>query len=178
MFSFFFFKRHIEIPRNYTASDREEEQRLGYFREDIGVNSHHWHWHLVYPGSGPIEIVKKDRRGELFYYMHHQILARYNVERFCNGLAKLRALNNVREPIKEGYFPKLLNSTNNRTYPSRITNTKLQDIDREDAGKLEIADLERWTDRIVTAIDQGFVVDVSFSFFSFVEFIFTLVCYP
>ncbi|XP_037809670.1 phenoloxidase 2-like [Lucilia sericata] len=151
-------RRHIEIPRNYTASDREEEQRLGYFREDIGVNSHHWHWHLVYPGNGPIDIVKKDRRGELFYYMHHQILARYNVERFCNGLKKVKILNNVREPITEGYFPKIMSSLNNRTYPSRNTNTKLQDIDREDS-KLEIADLERWTDRIVTAIDQGFVVD-------------------
>lgn len=107
-----------------------------------------------------MEVVRKDRRGELFYYMHHQILARYNVERFCNGLAKVKVLNNVRNPITEGYFPKIMSSLNNRTYPSRITNTKLSDIDREDA-KLEIADLERWTDRIVTAIDQGYVVDVS-----------------
>ena len=63
----------VEIPLNYTASDREEEQRLAYFREDIAVNLHHWHWHLVYPGDGPIEIVRKDRRGELFYYMHSQV---------------------------------------------------------------------------------------------------------
>lgn len=128
------------------------------------MNSHHWHWHLVYPGNGPIEIVKKDRRGELFYYMHHQILARYNVERFCNGLAKTKVLNNIREPINEGYFPKIMSSLNNRTYPSRNTKTKLSDIDREDS-KLEIADLERWTDRIVTAIDQGFVVDVKIIIF-------------
>lgn len=63
----------IEIPRNYTASDKETEQRLAYFREDIGVNMHHWHWHLVYPGDGDDAIVKKDRRGELFYYMHNQV---------------------------------------------------------------------------------------------------------
>lgn len=37
----------IEIEMNFTASDREQEQRLAYFREDIGVNMHHWHWHLV-----------------------------------------------------------------------------------------------------------------------------------
>lgn len=115
---------------------------------------------MVYPGNGPLEVVKKDRRGELFYYMHHQILARYNVERFCNGLAKVKVLNNIREPITEGYFPKLISSLNNRTYPSRGTLTKLTDIDRDDS-KLEIADIERWTDRIVTAIDQGFAVDVS-----------------
>ncbi|KAI9579469.1 phenoloxidase 2 [Glossina fuscipes] len=151
-------RRHIDIPRNYTASDREEEQRMSYFREDIGVNSHHWHWHLVYPGYGADEIVKKDRRGELFYYMHHQIIARYNVERFCNGLAKIKILNNIREPIAEGYFPKIMSSLNNRTYPARSAFSKLHDIDREDA-KLEIADLERWANRIIQAIDQGFVTD-------------------
>lgn len=154
-------QRHIEIPRNYTASDREKEQRLAYFREDIGVNSHHWHWHLVYPGMGQLEIVKKDRRGELFYYMHHQILARYNTERFCNNLEKLRVLNNLREPVTEGYFPKIMSSLNSRTYPGRNVNTTLSDIDR-DGSKLEIADMERWVDRIVTSIDQGYVTDVRF----------------
>lgn len=145
---------------NFTASDREEEQRLSYFREDLGVNSHHWHWHLVYPGSGPIEIVNKDRRGELFYYMHHQIIARYNVERLCNGLKPVKILNNIREPIPEGYFPKLLSSTTNRTYPGRVPNTLLKDIERE-TSFFELADLERWADRIVQAIDQGYVTTVS-----------------
>lgn len=36
----------IEIKRNYTATDAEPEQRLAFFREDIGINAHHWHWHL------------------------------------------------------------------------------------------------------------------------------------
>lgn len=64
----------VEIQMNFTASDREDEQRLAYFREDIGVNMHHWHWHLVYPGEGPLAVVAKDRRGELFYYMHNQVI--------------------------------------------------------------------------------------------------------
>ena len=63
--------------RDYTASDLDEEHRVAYFREDIGINLHHWHWHLVYPFDAPRNIVEKDRRGELFYYMHQQILARY-----------------------------------------------------------------------------------------------------
>lgn len=150
----------IEIERNYTASDRENEQRLAYFREDIGVNMHHWHWHLVYPGEGPREVVAKDRRGELFYYMHHQIIARYNVERFCNNLARVNPLNNLREAVPEGYFPKIISSLNNRTYPARISNTILRDINREE-NSIEIANVERWTDRILAAIDQGFVTDVS-----------------
>lgn len=63
----------VEIEMNFTASNREPEQHVAYFREDIGVNMHHWHWHLIYPGEGPLSIVAKDRRGELFYYMHSQV---------------------------------------------------------------------------------------------------------
>lgn len=66
-------RKPIEIPSSYTASEQEIESRLWYFREDIGVNLHHWHWHLVYPfeGFSPL-IAAKHRRGELFYYMHEQ----------------------------------------------------------------------------------------------------------
>lgn len=53
--------------------------RLWYFREDIGLNIHHWHWHLVFPFDGPDQIVRKDRRGELFYYMHQQVLFELNI---------------------------------------------------------------------------------------------------
>lgn len=67
----------IEIPMDYTASNLEMEHRVAYFREDLGVNLHHWHWHLVYPFEAAREIVNKNRRGELFYYMHQQIIARY-----------------------------------------------------------------------------------------------------
>ncbi|KAH8277750.1 hypothetical protein KR018_004764 [Drosophila ironensis] len=151
-------RQPVEIPRNFTASDREDEQRLAYFREDIGVNSHHWHWHLVYPTTGPREVVSKDRRGELFYYMHHQILARYNVERFCNSLKRVQPLNNLRTEIPEGYFPKILSSLNNRTYPARVSNQLLRDVDRADA-KVEISEVERWRDRVLAAIDSGYVED-------------------
>lgn len=121
---------------------------------------HHWHWHLVYPNSGTREIVNKDRRGELFYYMHQQVLARYNAERFSNKLAKALPLSNLREPIEEGYYPKLLDHAHQRTYPGRSGNLCLQDVNRDDTT-IEITDLERWSDRILAAIDQGFVVDVS-----------------
>lgn len=64
----------IIVPKDYTASDLEPEHRLWYFREDIGINLHHWHWHLVYPFEAANDaIVRKDRRGELFYYMHQQV---------------------------------------------------------------------------------------------------------
>lgn len=70
------FQIKIEIPVDYTASNLDIEHRLAYFREDLGINLHHWHWHLVYPTDTSQQIVQKDRRGELFYYMHQQVLAR------------------------------------------------------------------------------------------------------
>lgn len=40
----------VEIPMNFTASDREVEQRLAYFREDIGgeYSTHMDKWIHVY----------------------------------------------------------------------------------------------------------------------------------
>ncbi|XP_058460053.1 phenoloxidase 8-like [Malaya genurostris] len=152
----------IDIPMNYTASDRENEQRMAYWREDIGVNLHHWHWHLVYPTSGPVEIINKDRRGELFFYMHQQLIHRYNVERFCNRLGKAKSFQNFREPIDEAYFSKMVRSADNRAYASRPERRTLKDIDRPDMDmKFTISEMELWRERIYTAIDSGFVVDKS-----------------
>lgn len=154
-------RKMLEIPLNNTATDKETEQAMAYFREDIGVNLHHWHWHLVYPTSGPDEVVKKDRRGELFYYMHNQIIARYNVDRFAKGLAKVRPFSDFREPITEGYFPKLIRSSTNCAYPSRPANTMLSNVNRSNPKTVvEISHMELLRDRIYTAIDSGYVVDV------------------
>ncbi|KFB48432.1 prophenoloxidase 7 [Anopheles sinensis] len=148
----------IDIPMNYTASDRVPDQRMAYFREDIGVNLHHWHWHLVYPGDGPMSVVRKDRRGELFYYMHQQMIARHQIERFANGLGRVVPYSNLREPVAEPYYPKIIRSANNRTYPARYRNMVLEDVDRpEDQLVVRISDVEQQLQRVVAAIDAGFV---------------------
>ncbi|KAL3272976.1 hypothetical protein HHI36_014433 [Cryptolaemus montrouzieri] len=148
----------IVIPRDYTASDLEEEHRVAYFREDLGINLHHWHWHLVYPFEGAREVVDKNRRGELFYYMHQQVVARYNSERLCNHLRRVERLTNLRDPIKEAYFPKLDSLVSSRSYPSRVANQVITNINRElDQIQVDIDDMERWRDRIFAAIQQGYV---------------------
>ncbi|XP_005179890.1 phenoloxidase 2 [Musca domestica] len=153
----------IVVPRDYTASDLDPEHRLWYFREDMGINLHHWHWHLVYPfEAGDRTIVDKDRRGELFYYMHEQIMARYNMERFSNNLPRVARFNNFREPISEGYFPKMDSLVASRSWPPRFNNIKLSDLNREsDQINVDINDLERWRNQIMEAIHKGFAVDES-----------------
>ncbi|CAO1425734.1 unnamed protein product [Diamesa serratosioi] len=153
----------IVIPRDYTASDLEPEHRLWYFREDLGINLHHWHWHLVYPFEATNRaLVDKDRRGELFYYMHEQIVGRYNFERLSNNLPKVERLNNLRAPIPEGYFPKMDSLVASRAWPGRVSGAVLKDLNRElDQIKLNISDLEQWRDRFFEAVNQGFVTDAS-----------------
>lgn len=121
---------------------------------------HHWHWHLVYPAKGPDNVVKKDRRGELFYYMHSQIIYRYNVERICAGLEKVKPLSNLRSEISEAYFPKIIRSKLNRAFPPRVANMTLQDVTRPTIA-VEVADLERSRDRVYQAIDQGQIIDAT-----------------
>ncbi|XP_063705143.1 phenoloxidase 2-like [Culicoides brevitarsis] len=156
-------RKPIRIPRDYTASDLEPEHQLWYFREDPGLNLHHWHWHLVYPyeASNPA-LVNKDRRGELFFYAHQQIIARYNTERLGNRLQRVQRYNDFRKPMLEGYFPKMDSSVATRAWPARSDNTFLSDINREtDQIRLDIADLERWRDRIFEAIHQMAVQNTS-----------------
>ncbi|CAH2093356.1 unnamed protein product [Euphydryas editha] len=146
----------VLIPLNYTASESEPEQRVAYFREDIGLNLHHWHWHLVYPFESEVRsIVDKDRRGELFYYMHQQIIARYSAERLCNNLGRPRRFNDFRQPIEEGYFPKLDSQVASRSWPPRFAGSTIQDLDRPvDQIRSDVSQLETWRDRFLQAIES------------------------
>ena len=75
-----------------------QETQLDWFREDPLLNEHHAHWHVVYTASRPLE-----RQGEMFFYMHRQMLARYNAERIALGIVPVKAYDDFRQPIKVGY---------------------------------------------------------------------------
>ncbi|KAJ8679160.1 hypothetical protein QAD02_014947 [Eretmocerus hayati] len=150
----------IEIPLDWTATDVDPEHKVAYWREDIGVNLHHWHWHLIYPFSGPPEIIAKDRRGELFLYYHHQMMARYNTERLSHNIGKTRPLANFREPIKEAYYPKLDSVVAGHAWPSRPPNMTLSDVSRVSDGiYVSVSDIERSRDAILDAVRARHVID-------------------
>uniref|UniRef100_H2YIR0 Tyrosinase copper-binding domain-containing protein n=1 Tax=Ciona savignyi TaxID=51511 RepID=H2YIR0_CIOSA len=67
-----------------------EELWMNYWRCDADFNFHHNHWHAVYRGSWDLYY----RQGELFGYMHAQMLARYDADRESWGL----------DPVKEYKF--------------------------------------------------------------------------
>ncbi|CAB5185182.1 uncharacterized protein OCT59_007578 [Rhizophagus irregularis] len=108
-------------------SEGDIEYGMNWYREDPNLSEHHEHWHIVYSGQGipdyknPDIRVNKDRHGELFVYMHRQMLARYDIERLGMNLPLIKPLDNYRAPIEEGYKP----------------NTNLRDRNDESVGKID-----------------------------------------
>ena len=77
------------------------EEAEWFFREDPVVNAHHSEWHRG--GSGT------RRRGESFYYMHAQMLARYEAERLSLGMELTRYFtpDQWNTTVEDSYYPRL-----------------------------------------------------------------------
>ncbi len=116
----------VVIDKNFTGTNLNPEHKVAYFREDIGANSHHWHWHVVNPSMAPKGSI--DRKGEIFYYMHHNMLARYDAERLANGLKRVEPFDIHHDIIKEAYFPKLTLQNASMNLVGRQENTALRVI--------------------------------------------------
>ncbi|XP_070552735.1 uncharacterized protein [Ptychodera flava] len=65
-----------------------EEHWMNYWRHDADFVDHHRHWHETYRAHGlpGTDAYHLDRQGELFAYMHKQMLARYDADREAWGL--------------------------------------------------------------------------------------------
>ncbi|CAL4058601.1 unnamed protein product, partial [Meganyctiphanes norvegica] len=149
----------VEHNIEFTGSDLNPEHRVAYFREDYGLNAHHWHWHLVYPIG---DEKPRDRKGEIFFYMHNQMIARYDWERLSNWLNRVVKLSNWRVPIPEGYFPKLTINNAAKHYGTRPDNMTPQNFTRIDKiddqfVPFDINDMERWRERLFDAIHKGYM---------------------
>ena len=118
------------------------EAALDWYREDPAANFHHERWHIVYPFRGvpnpanPIGPRRlKDRQGELFLYMHEQMLARYDHERIGVNLGIVQPISNYRSPLPEGYIPNL-SGFSSRSPNSLMTNSQ---------ATTTVTQLENWT---------------------------------
>lgn len=146
----------VVIPANYTGWYVEYgyEQKLSYFTEDIGLNSFYYYMHMDYPfWMGGEEFgLYKDRRGEFYFYMYQQLLARYYLERLSNGLGPIPEVS-FYEQIKTGYYP-ALRYYNGGHFPSRDhTYVVYHEENYEDVEKVE-----DWETRLRKAVDLGFFI--------------------
>ncbi|CAK1586885.1 unnamed protein product [Parnassius mnemosyne] len=83
-----------------------DEDKLSYFTEDISLNSHYYFFNSYFPFwmKGDIFQEWKERRGESYFFFYKQLLARYYLERLCNGLGEIPEFS-WSKPIKSGYLP-------------------------------------------------------------------------
>lgn len=88
-------------------------------------------------------------------YTHHQILARYYLERLSNGFGEVEPLD-FWLPVEEGYAPHLMHP---KGY-EMATRAEYTTIKNEHA-----LDLHPYEQRINDAIDSGFIFNVSLLFF-------------
>lgn len=126
--------RLVAANKMAAARALSPEEGAALWREDPLANDHHIHWHVVYPASGiprqdaPIDLIQRwiaaqgdeslftddelnqlfryqNRHGEMFVYMHQQMLARYDAERLALGLDPIAPLDRELdgEPVAEGY---------------------------------------------------------------------------
>lgn len=93
-----------------------------------------------------------DRKGELFFWAHHQLTARFDVERLSNRLSEVDELSWTR-PIKEGFAPHTQYKYGGE-FPSRPDNIRFTDVE----GVARIRDLLIMEARIRDAIDHGYII--------------------
>nr|XP_053640453.1 hemocyanin A chain-like [Cherax quadricarinatus] len=135
----------------FTGSKKNPEQRVAYFGEDVGINSHHVHWHLDFPFWWNND--KIDRKGELFFWAHHQLTARYDAERLSNYLSPVDELYWDR-PIKDGFAPHTVYKYGGE-FPTRPDNKEFEDVE----GVAHIRDLKIIESRIHDAIAHSYIVN-------------------
>ncbi len=153
------------------AGGTTPEDRLDFWREDPLMNEHHEHWHLVYPTSpiSPNESSSPgdkyhlgNRHGELFAYMHQQMLARYDAERLAAGLARVEQFDRYGAPIRQGYNPGPLALWDGGTWTgfrARPAGATLNDLTADGLGGVlgaKLADQAAFRDRMLAAAQNGY----------------------
>ncbi|CAG8726432.1 17769_t:CDS:10 [Dentiscutata erythropus] len=98
----------------------------------------------------------KDRQGELFIWMHKQMLARYDAERIAVGLDPVIPLD-YHEPIPEGYLPNkhLLNFNENSTAADLQDKYDYRKPYSSINSPTNIANVDKWLQSINKSIDDG-----------------------
>jgi len=134
--------------RYKTLPDSEPESKMWYFREDPLINANHFHWHKVLSNDDAFKgsymhSSNMDRRGEMFYFMHRQLLCRANLERLSVGLevAKPYGPEEWGQPLKPGYDP-MLGVGSSKKYAARPSGAVMFGSDQRKLKKLADAILD------------------------------------
>jgi hypothetical protein len=104
------------------------ERALDWYRQDPRANDHHSHWHNVYPSRPPEGMLSQKRQGELFLYMHQQMMARYDTERAIAGLPGVASFEPVPQGSSETYSRSIPEGSGLPGYTTRPVGQTLHDV--------------------------------------------------
>ncbi|KAK8752084.1 hypothetical protein OTU49_011984, partial [Cherax quadricarinatus] len=145
-----------KFEMKFTGTKKNKEQRVAYFGEDIGLNIHHVTWHMDFPFWWKDSYgYHLDRKGELFFWAHHQLTARFDAERLSNHLDVVDELH-WDDVIHEGFAPHT-NYKYGGEFPARPDDVHFEDVD----GVANVRDMVILESRIRDAIAHGYIVDRS-----------------
>ena len=131
----------------------DPEQLLAWWREDPGFSSHHGNWHLYYPFD---EAPVFERQGELFAYMHVQMLARFDFERLALGFSRVEPFGpgfGWDKPMKYGYNPRLVG------FSARAGGMMIPHSASNGGRRVFSLDIVRQTHELLNGIDKGFLIN-------------------
>jgi tyrosinase len=157
------------VRRSGAHATPEEENLMSFWREDAQLNDHHGHWHTVNPVAGrPVAGGLPDmgnRHGELFAYMHEQMLARYDAERLGVGLRRVEPFDDYGALIPQGYDPGDLTVWNGKEwvgFRKRPENVTLSDFEKDRPNEwaftipgAKLEDLKRHRKVLLEAAKEG-----------------------
>jgi len=141
-----------KFEMHFTGSRKNPEQHVAYFGEDIGMNVHHVTWHMDFPFWWDDAYgFHLDRKGELFFWAHHQLTARFDSERLSNHLDMVHELY-WDQPIHEGFAPHATYRYGGE-FPARPDDINFADVE----GVIRVRDMIIFESRIRDAIAHGYI---------------------
>ncbi|KMR05257.1 Hexamerin [Lasius niger] len=139
----------------YMTNDQvPEQQKLSYLTEDVGLNT----FYLANSHDFPFFMnsvkynMPQNVRGELYMYIHKQLLDRHYLERLSNDLGEIDYVD-VNRPIVPAYYP-TMQHPNGMPFPQRPVDHEIPLHAHKDVQALQDSHV-----RISDAIDSGYMVD-------------------
>ncbi|XP_034185501.2 hexamerin 70c [Osmia lignaria lignaria] len=148
-------ERTYIIPANYSSKYMypyvDYEYKLDYYIEDADLNAYYYYFRM----ASPIWLNNNKRKeicGECYFFIHKQLMARYNLERRSNDISRIASFD-WNKPVYPLYFSNLMYS-NGVAVPKRH---KYASLPFHKYNYLtEVFTLEN---RIMDAIDSGYLID-------------------
>nr|DAA79955.1 TPA_exp: hexamerin-like protein 6 [Locusta migratoria] len=141
------------------------EELVSYFTEDVGLNSFFAYLHYKSPfwlNPANYSLPASKRRGDSFFFILQQLLARYYLERLSNRLPDVKPVDYA-NPVLVGYYPEL-RLQNGIEAPARPEGVYPSNFDL-----LFVERIQNYERRIRDAVDFGYLYGYDFKTFNLNE---------